>query len=309
MTRGSAAAPLGIEEWVRLARLPFHSVGILPFLAGSFLALHKSGSLDRTVMLWGLAAVVLIMLSTYLNGEIHDRREDALSAARGRTPFSGGSLVLLRHPDQTSLVVFVSAASIVAAMLIGVVLQWAYRSGPLTIPLGVTGIVAGFFYSKPPLRWVTRGFGEVLIAYAYGWLPVAVGYYLQTQRFDPLATVISLPIACSIFNVILMNEYPDHPADVEAGKRNLLARFGKRGGAYIYAAAVLAQNLFCILSVRCGVPSGAWRLLVPCAALSAALALVMLAGGYRRRGVLIALCGLTITVNIGISCAYILSLR
>ncbi len=309
MTRVSAAAPLGIEEWVRLARLPFHSVGILPFLAGSFLALHKSGSLDRVVMLWGLAAIVLIMFSTYLNGEIHDRREDALSATRGRTPFSGGSLVLLRHPHQAPLVVFVSAASIVAAMLIGVMLQWFYRSGPLTIPLGVTGIVAGYFYSKPPLRWVTRGFGEILIAYAYGWLPVAVGYYLQTQRFDPLASVISLPIACSIFNVILMNEYPDHPADVEAGKRNLLARLGERGGAYIYAAAVFAQNIFCILSVRCGVPLGAWRLLVPCAALSAALALVMLAGGYRRRGVLIALCGLTITVNIGISCAYILSLR
>lgn len=50
------------------------------------------------------------------------------------------------------------------------------------IPLGIIGILSGFFYSKMPVRWVTRGVGEVLIELCYGWLPITVSYYCKQQR-------------------------------------------------------------------------------------------------------------------------------
>jgi len=62
--------------------------------------------------------------------------------------------------------------------VIGLILQFYYKTGPWTIPLGVIGMITGFFYSTPPPRWVKRGIGELLIGFCYGWLPVAAAFYL-----------------------------------------------------------------------------------------------------------------------------------
>jgi 1,4-dihydroxy-2-naphthoate octaprenyltransferase len=87
--------------------------------------------------------------------------------------------------------------------------------------------------------------GEILIGFCYGWLPIATGFYLFTGFFSPQAFLLSIPVSLSIFNVILINEFPDEEADRTIGKRTLVVRFGKeRMGEFYLSLSVLVGLSF-----------------------------------------------------------------
>jgi 1,4-dihydroxy-2-naphthoate octaprenyltransferase len=260
------------------------------------------------VFLWGTLAVVLIMLSTYLAGEYYDLEEDRLSGQMERNPFTGGSQAVVRdmvprnHPKVGSYV------ALALAVVIGALLQFGYHTGPWTIPLGVVGMIAGFFYSTEPVRWVKRGVGEVIIGFSYGWLPIAVSFYLQTGRITPLAHWMSLPVALSIFNVILINEFPDYPAALRQGKKTLTVRLGKKAASSLYAAASLGGVTLSFLAVPAGLSPYSILLLLPVAVFSVLVTMGMLTGRYSVRAVLEKMWGLTIAINWLYAIAYMASL-
>ena len=193
------------------------------------------------------------------------------------------------------------------AVVIGLVLAFVFKTGALTIPLGVFGLIAGYFYSMPPFRWVERGFGEVLIGICYGWLPVAVGYYLQAGELPPVLFWVSLPIAFTIFNVIFVNEYPDWEGDTAAGKANLLVRIGRERGVWVYAAAVIAAPIAYVFAVAYGVPGALWPWYAGVVAVSIVPMVMLFAGKWRERKMLVPICALTIVVNLATSAILIAS--
>jgi 1,4-dihydroxy-2-naphthoate octaprenyltransferase len=114
-----------------------------------------------------------------------------------------------------------------------------------------------------------------------------------------------VPVGLTIFNVILLNEFPDYEADVAAEKKNLVARMGRERGAWLYGAVSLGSWVGMGLSLLDGVPTRALWVYVPVLALSLALTAMVLRGSWRDRARLEILCGLTIAVNLGTTAAYI----
>jgi 1,4-dihydroxy-2-naphthoate octaprenyltransferase len=168
----------------------------------------------------------------------------------------------------------------------------------------ILGLLGGFFYSTRPIRWVRTGVGELWIAFCYGWLPVAVGYYLQREYVAPAVHWIAIPIGLSIFNVILLNEFPDYVADAAADKRNLTVRLGHERASMIYALANVGGWIGMGLSVGHGVPRQALYFYAPVLALSAVLVVLVLRGRWRERAVLEQLCGANLLVNLGTTVSY-----
>jgi len=190
----------------------------------------------------------------------------------------------------------------------GIILQFYFQTGKWTILLGVSGIICGWFYSKPPLRWVSRGLGEVFIAYSFGLLAVNAGFYIQASKFNILAFFVSLPIACSVANIILINEYPDYQADKEAGKNNLLVRIGKEKGAFVYAVLVICAGVSFYLALVKGLAAQCLFFYLPVFITAAILAFFMLKSGYLKKLLLEKMCAMTILVNLGTSLSCILGL-
>ncbi|TAM39337.1 prenyltransferase, partial [bacterium] len=265
-----------IKHWLLLSRIPFLSVVILPYVLGALLAAALTGFFSFKIFVLGLFASVLVQLAAHYNGEIYDIQEDRLGVTLEKNFFTGGSLMLVEKLIPERKVKFLSYAVIFLALVIGVILRFYFKTGSLTIPLGVSGLICGFFYSKPPLRWVSRGTGELFIAYAFGWLPVAAGFYLQASKFDLLTTLISLPIACSVTNIILINEFPDHPADRSAGKRNILVRIGKEKGAVLYAVLTVLAGLTFFYAVFRGISFASAVFYIPVLAIALRSAGLML---------------------------------
>jgi 1,4-dihydroxy-2-naphthoate octaprenyltransferase len=297
-----------LSVWLTLSRLPFHSVGVLPFVLGTVLAWRSTGVFHWGIGAWGTAGVVLVMLATYFSGEYWDYREDALSAQLGASRFSGGSQVVQRGLLPRRAPLLGSLVSLVLALVVALVLQIGYQTGPWTLPFAAIGLLGGFFYSAQPVRWVSTGVGELWIAFCYGWLPVAVGYYLQVGRLTGLIHWLSVPIGLTIFNVILLNEFPDYPADRAAGKRNLVVRLGQERAAVLYGLVNVASWTAVLLSLSRGIPRQAAWFYLPVFLLSAVLVALVVGGRWRRRAVLERLCGANLLVNLGTTAIYIAAL-
>ncbi len=297
-----------IKAWVQLSRPPFHLVGVFPFILGSVIAWRLNGVLSLEVFAVGLMAVVLIMLSTYYAGEYYDLKGDILSAQLERNMFSGGSQAIVQNKLPAHHSKIASYISLALAGVAGLLLQFYYGTGPWTIPLGMIGMFCGFFYSTPPFRWVKRGVGELMIGFCYGWLPVAVGYYIQRPEFHSLINLISIPICLSIFNVILINEFPDYPADVIEGKRNLVVRMGRDKARYLYVLSTMISWIGFYLALNKGLPKVAILFYLPVFSAGFYVTIAMLKGKYKEKTTLERMCGLTLFTNLGTCLAYILPL-
>jgi 1,4-dihydroxy-2-naphthoate octaprenyltransferase len=247
----SYSVNLQLKAWAGLARIPFHSVGIIPFILGIVLAWAQGYQVNWAVAVLSGVVVLLIMLVTYFSGEYFDFEVDSIN--KDYNKFSGGSRVLQTGAVTRKSVIIATYAALAVAAALGLSIYFIFKTGPFTILLGVFGAFCGFFYTSKPFKWSYRGIGEVLIGICYGWLTVNTGYYLQTGRFDLTASLISVPIAISIFLVILINEFPDYAADKTMGKKNLVVRFGKERMGVLAFWLLIACYLSFFLSYFSGV--------------------------------------------------------
>jgi 1,4-dihydroxy-2-naphthoate octaprenyltransferase len=298
-----------LQGWVILSRPPFHIVGILPFLLGTCLAYYLKSVFNLEVFVLGIVAVLLIMLSTYHSGEYFDQQENAISARLHQNRFAGGTRIITERKVSARVALWTSVISLLIALGIGMMLQFVYKTGPYTLLLGGLGAFCGFFYSTGPLRLVKRGFGELFIGICYGWLPVASSYYIQTASIAPMIHWIWLPIGFSIFNVILLNEFPDYRADIATGKKNLLVRIGQEKGKWVYIVFNLLTCLTMLISPCFGVAFKVVYFYLPFVAVAMFIVYQIIKNRHEDARWLERLCGLNIAVNIGTSLAFILAYR
>ncbi|HUL29807.1 MAG TPA: prenyltransferase [Thermodesulfobacteriota bacterium] len=227
--------------WWRLSRIPFLSVGILPLILGFVLAWRSGYRGSSGLYLVSAGTVILIMWMTYYVGEWNDLEGDRLNQDFNR--FSGGSRVLVKEAFPAWVSLLLGYGCLAAAILIGIHIYLRYQTDLRTLLLGGLGLFFGFFYSSKPFRWSYHGLGEILIGFCYGWLPIATGFFLLAGYFSPQILLFSIPVGLSIFNVILINEFPDREADHAVGKKNLVVRLGEKKAGDLYAGLSLLTGL------------------------------------------------------------------
>ena len=296
-----------MRGWLILSRPPFHTVGILPFILGSFLAYRLTSVFNLEVFILGVSGVIMIMLSTYHAGEYFDYRGDILSNQLHKNKFAGGSRMLPSGKLPPAIALWTSVITFIVAAAIGIILQFVFKTGPYTLVLGALGAFPGFFYSTPPVRLVKRGIGEIFIGFCYGWLPVASAYYIQAGTITPIIHLLAIPIGLSIFNVILLNELPDYEADKATDKKNLLYRIGKQKGIALYIVISLLTSLTMLTSIFWGVPFKVIYFYLPFLIISLLIIATALRGKHENSKTLEILCGLNIAVNLGTSLSFILA--
>jgi 1,4-dihydroxy-2-naphthoate octaprenyltransferase len=287
--------------WWRLSRVPFLSVGILPLILGFVLAWRWGYQGPLGLYVLSTLAVILIMWMTYYLGEWNDLEGDRVNQNFNR--FSGGSRVLIKGIFPAWYTLLLGYGCLVGAILIGVYIYCQYQKDLRILLLGGIGIFFGFFYSSKPFRWSYRGWGEILIGFCYGWLPIATGFFLFAGFFIQQILLLSIPVGLSIFNVILINEFPDEEADRTIGRKNLVVRFGKEKMGDLYMGLSILTGLYFIKMMWGLGRAPLWLL-----ALSAGPPLLILwnliqiwRGDYRDARKLERLCRNTLFVNLSMT--------
>jgi len=95
---------------------------------------------------------------------------------------------------------------------------------------------------------MSKGWGEVLIFFAFGPLVSLGAYYAVTGHMTFNSFVIGIPQAFLITGVLWINEFPDYEADKSVGKYNLVVRMGPEIARYLYCI-IMAMSFMSIIFI------------------------------------------------------------
>lgn len=215
-----------LRRLVLATRPAFLTVTLLAVLIG----LATAPTLDPLRALATLVFALLAHAGANLINDFHDQDTDAANTER-LFPFTGGSRFI-----QNGVLPAVAVARLGYGLLAAVIpagLWLAATSGLGLIAIGLGGLLTAWAYSAPPLRLAARGLGELAIV--AGWLLVVVGSdYVQRGAFAGQPLAAGLGYALLVANVLYINQFPDAPADGQAGKRTLVVRLGRRRARWGY---------------------------------------------------------------------------
>lgn len=198
-----------------------------------------------------LCLAFLGALAAHISVNALNEYEDFLSGLdlrTERTPFSGGTGTLPRHPDKAHLALVVGVLALLVVVAVGA--WFVVQRGPGLVPLGLLGIGLIVLYT----RFLTRSVLLCLLAPGVAFGPVMVlgVYYALTGQYGLTPLLVSLVPLFLVSNLLLMNQFPDREADASIGRRHLLVTAGPRMGVLVFALFTLAGYAVLLAAVAAG---------------------------------------------------------
>ena len=234
-----------MNPYIKAIRAPFLAGSLVPVIIGTCLA-FIDGHFSFLNFLVALVGVAALHLAANLANDYYDAKGSDPINLRV-TPFSGGSRVIQDGELNASTVLIMSIFFLAIALTSGICLVYAGR--PLAILLGLLGLFAGWSYSAPPLKLMSRGWGESVIFFAFGPLVTLGAYYVNSGYLSLESFAIGFPQGFLITGVIWINQFPDYKADKEAGKKNLVVQLGPGLSRYLYCFIIIVSFISIILLV------------------------------------------------------------
>lgn len=227
-----------IKGTIQLADPKIWMMSYIPFTVGLLLSVFAGGArISGIDVIWIIAAYAALGLIETGKNAINEYTDfisgvDTGVDAEHVTPFSGGKKTVTAGLLTLKQVLWITGITFAGAGAIGLLLVIFKEFWIL--PVGLAGILFSFLYSVPPVKLCYRGLGELLVGITFGPLVLCGAYIMMTGTIALLPVLISIPLGLVIANILIINEYPDHEADRNGGKRNLVVRLGKSRASTVY---------------------------------------------------------------------------
>jgi 1,4-dihydroxy-2-naphthoate octaprenyltransferase len=195
----------------------------------------------------GLIGLVLWHISVQLLNDYFDYKS-GVDFQTQRTPFSGGSGVLPARLLQPLSVL--RAGLLTFALAVPVWMYLVIVKGLLLLPLVGVMAVCVLLYTPVLTRW---RLGEISCGLGLGILPILSFYFIQTGGYTTEAVVASIPAGILLFNVHLLNEFPDVEADKIGHRKTLPIVLGRAKASWLYLAGTVAVYVWVVVWVVVGV--------------------------------------------------------
>ena len=205
---------------IRLARPGWLLSAALVFSLGAAIAHYLGADINWRVYWLGQAWVTLVQISKHFLNEYFEpvTRPASRQADRGETPPSD------RLPKLAVLAAAGVCLTVAASLTLGLLQASGFNSVVLIILM--MGFLEAFFYSTPPYRWSSRGYGELSTAITSTILTGSLSLLLQTGNLHRLLAMTIFPLAALHFALLLVQEFPEYAGDLKYGKNRLVARMG-----------------------------------------------------------------------------------
>lgn len=222
----------GWSVWLAASRPATLPAAVVPVLVGAAAAYHDGGFRGLPFAA-ALAASLLIQIGTNLANDVFDFERGA--DVTGRLGPPRVTQTGLASPGQVRLATLVAFG---AAAAIGLYLVAA--AGWPVLVVGVLAIASGIAYTGGPWPLGYHGLGDFFVFVFFGLVAVAGTYYVQAREIASLPLAASLPVACTVTAILVVNNLRDIETDARTGKRTLAVRLGAPRTRIQYALLVLA---------------------------------------------------------------------
>jgi 1,4-dihydroxy-2-naphthoate octaprenyltransferase len=157
----------------------------------------------------------------------------------------------------TALALAAGCLTVVASLTVLLISQGVLSSTTLFIMVLI--FVGTFFYSVPPVRLASTGYGELTTSILVANLLPALAFLLQTGELHRLLAMSTFPLTALHLAMMLAFELPDYANDLKYDKNTLMVRLGWQRGMTLHNALILCAYLLLALAVSFGLPlSIAW---------------------------------------------------
>jgi len=240
------ALPAELSVILLAARPQYLGASAAPVLVGSMLGYAVSGSFSWALFLLATLSIMALHAGANVINDYFDHLSRNDWVNEHPTPFSGGRQFIQKGILSPQATLLAGLAYLAVGSGIGLLIVALTQSG-FVLGIGLLGVLGAFFYTARPLQLGYRGVGEIMIGFLFGILPVYGSYHLQAGSVDWLPLLPALIVAVLIFLVILINEFPDLPADRQVGKRTMVVVFGIPACVLVYRTAMIATYLMATL--------------------------------------------------------------
>ncbi len=249
------------KVWMAQIRAPFLILAVFLVVIGLAFSVKypqnhgEAFNWLHAVML--VIGVVLSHVSVNLFNEYSDFKT-RIDFNTKRTPFSGGSGMMQAGNTRPENVKTVGIITLLVAGAIGI--YFAFISHWMVFVFSIIGAFSVLFYTNILAKYVL---GELFAGLALGTLVVLGTYIAMTgmpgtplEGLFPREVIwISIPPGILTSLLLLINQFPDHEADKQGGRKHLVIRFGLKGASYIYTAGMFATFGIIVLVPILGISS------------------------------------------------------
>ena len=132
-------------------------------------------------------------------------------------------------------------ASFGISFILGIYL--VYIGGLPIVVIGLISLLLGVIYTGGPFPLAYHGLAELPAFLFFGPIACATTTYVQTGSWSTSSLIAGA--SAGFFSVALLsiNNLRDYQEDRKAGKRTLIARFGRQFGVMEYGVSILAATL------------------------------------------------------------------
>jgi 1,4-dihydroxy-2-naphthoate octaprenyltransferase len=223
------------------SRPQFLIAGLALFGFGAAWANLSGATFSLARLALGYLIILSAQLSISYSNDYFDAEADRFSEP---TLFSGGSGVLLRHPELRRAAWWMAVGLILCSLGLGIAFHAIYAPSPWLLVFVLAGNLIGWFYSAPPARLAYRSLGELSHLISAGLLIPGTGYLVGRGFLDGAGLLFTVPLTLYGLVLIVAVEIPDEEADRLGGKRTLVARQGKDFGFRVIGLALLLATVF-----------------------------------------------------------------
>jgi len=226
----------GSPTYLQMLRAPFFSSILAPLGVGTLVAVLVGGHFS----FFGLVFVLLMGLglhsATNVYNDIYDTLQGADPGNPHRNEFSGGSGVLVRHPELLPTMTNLARGGLLIAFIATIGLFLVVPTALRITLVGLFLLSAFFakFYTASPFRLAYRGLGEISVWFAFGPMAVLVGAVSQGVGFEREVLLFMAPTGLSTLSILWIGQMIDFAADEGAGKRGAVIRMGTARARYGY---------------------------------------------------------------------------
>lgn len=240
--------------FVRLGRPVFLLGGVAMYGLGVAVALVEGARWNARLYGLGQVAITAFQVMTHFANEYFDLEADKANSNASR--WSGGSRVLPRGelPRWSALL---GAGLATGVGLMAVAVLWSRHPLPLLWPLALAILALAWFYSAPPLRLHSTGWGELDGTLVVAILVPFFGFYLLNPSLTGLGrlAVAMVPASLLQFSMLLAVAVPDAQGDALAGKKTLAVRLGVDQATRWHALTALAAFTALPVLTALGLPA------------------------------------------------------
>ena len=212
--------------WVMAIRVPTLPAAIAPVIVGTAMA-HYTYSFDLLITVLAMLGAIAIQIGANMANDFSDFRKGADNEER-----IGPIRVIQQGLLSEKAILIGASISFGISTIIG--LYFFYIVGWPILVIGILSLLAAVTYTGGPWPFGYKGLGDFFVFIFFGLIAVCATFYVQVQTISIEIILISIPIACLVTAILVVNNIRDIETDRRSKKYTLAVLCGRTFARYEY---------------------------------------------------------------------------